>query len=96
MSIFENLKGRTIVYGKVITDEKGKQEFVEDDELIHVVRCRECKWYLSNWIKKSPFDIDGFDRWDGLAQCQHENGMTECDAESYCSDAERKEEWKNL
>lgn len=90
MSIFENLKGRTIVYGKVITDEKGKQEFVEDDELIHVVRCRECKWYLPNYTK-SPFDTDGFNRWGGLANCQNEMGVAECNEEDYCSFGERRE-----
>ena len=49
-----------------------------------LIRCRGCKWYLPNYIK-SPFDTDGFDRWGGLANCQNENGLTECSDESYCS-----------
>lgn len=56
-----------------------------------LVRCRDCKWYLPNYTE-SPFDTDGFDRWGGLANCQNENGLTECSDESYCSCGERRKE----
>ena len=49
-----------------------------------IIRCKDCKWYLPNYTM-SPFDTDGFDRWGGLANCQNENGLTECSDESYCS-----------
>ena len=56
-----------------------------------LIRCKDCKWYLPNYTK-SPFDTDGFDRWGGLANCQNENGLTECSDESYCSCGERRKE----
>ena len=58
--------------------------------LAELIRCKDCKWYLPNYTK-SPFDTDGFDRWGGLANCQNENGLTECSDESYCSCGERRE-----
>ena len=58
-----------------------------------LIRCRECKWYLPNYTK-SPFDTDGFDRWGGLANCQNENGLTECSDESYCSCGARMDSYE--
>ena len=55
-----------------------------------IIRCRECKWYLPNYTK-SPFDTDGFNRWGGLANCQNEMGVAECNEEDYCSFGERRE-----
>ena len=55
-----------------------------------IIRCKECKWYLPNYTK-SPFDTDGFNRWGGLANCQNEMGVAECNEEDYCSFGERRE-----
>lgn len=85
-------------------NEEQKEGLITDDDLevvyyeladepvidaVPVIRCKDCKWYLSNGIK-SPFDIDGFDRWGCLANCQNVHGLTECSDESYCSEGERR------
>lgn len=70
---------------EVKTDTGGYIEPVSE-----LVRCKDCKWYLPNYTK-SPFDTDGFDRWGGLANCQNEMGVAECNEEDYCSFGERRE-----
>lgn len=59
-------------------------------DALPVIRCRDCRWYLPNMMN-SPFDTDGFDRWGGLANCQNEMGVAECNEEDYCSFGERRE-----
>ena len=63
----------------------------EEPKPQELIRCKDCKWYIDNYISEEPYyGADGFHRWGGLACCQHENGLTECSDETYCSCGERK------